>query len=86
MEKVSLKKTLPNIVTKKLMIEIYSGYLSRRTIQVNINSHIRILGWNTRKKIIPEIVLITFIKHFGLPEGYILSEKRKENLDKINRP
>lgn len=76
-------KTIPDKITKAFMFEAYSDQLPEKVIRATINYYIRLLGGNVRKKILSDIVFISFIKFFGIPNGYKASEQLEIKCKKI---
>jgi hypothetical protein len=70
-------KTIPNKITKAFMFEAYSDQLPEKVIRATINYYINLLGGNIRSKIVTDIVFISFIKTFGIPNGYEASKQLK---------
>lgn len=77
-------KTIPDKITKAFMFEAYSDQLPEKVIRATINYYINLLGGNIRSKIVSDIVFISFIKTFGIPNGYEASKQLKIKYEKIN--
>lgn len=60
-------KIIPNKITKAFLFDAYADQLPEKVIRQMINYYIKLLGGNVRIKIIPDIVFISFIKTFGIP-------------------
>jgi hypothetical protein len=65
------------------MFEAYSDQLPEKVIRETINHFIKLLGGNVRKKIVSDIVFISFVKVFSLPNGYLPSNILKLKLEKV---
>jgi hypothetical protein len=78
------KILFPEKVTKELMFQMYGDNMSRKLINSYINHCIRMLGGNVRTKNLTNTVRLLFIIEWCTPEGYFLSEKDKERLNKIS--
>lgn len=76
-------KTIPDKITKAFMFDAYSDQLPEKVIRATINYFIKLLGDNVRKKIVSDIVFISFIKVFGVPNGYKASEQLKLKAKKV---
>lgn len=66
------------------MFEAYSDQLPEKVIRTTINYYINLLGGNIRSKIVSDIVFISFIKNFGIPNGYEAPKQLKIKCEKIN--
>lgn len=76
-------KTIPDKITKAFMFEAYSDQLPEKVIRATINYYIKLLGGNVRNKNVSDIVFISFIKTFGIPNGYKASEQLKIKFEKV---
>lgn len=74
-------KTLHKVRSKKELVEIYLSQLPEKSIRDYIGN---IIAQNRPKshncKSITQKELLTFIKLYGMPEGYILSDELKHRL------
>ncbi|MBS7230362.1 hypothetical protein KHA90_04940 [Flavobacterium psychroterrae] len=77
-------KRIPEKITKSFLFEAYSDQLPEKIIRATINYYIKLLGGNIRNKIVSDIVFVSFIKTFGIPNGYEASEQLKIKCKKIN--
>ncbi|MDX6190555.1 hypothetical protein SGQ83_14425 [Flavobacterium sp. Fl-318] len=75
-------KTIPDKVTKAFLFEAYSDQLPEKVIRETINYFIKLLGGNIRKRIVSDTVFISFIKIFGIPNGYQASMQLKAKCEK----
>jgi hypothetical protein len=76
-------KIIPDKITKAFMFEAYGDQLPKKVIRATINNYINLLGGNTRKKNLSDIVFISVLKEFGIPNGYVASEQLRIKMDKI---
>ncbi|WP_166922666.1 hypothetical protein [Flavobacterium poyangense] len=76
-------RTIPDKITKAFMFEAYSDQLPEKIIRKTINHYIKLLGGNIRNKIVSDIVFVSFIKIFGIPNGYEASKELKEKCQKV---
>lgn len=77
-------KIVPDKITKDFMFYAYGNQMSDKEIRKNINYFIVILGGNVRVRILSDIVFLLFVKKYGYPTGYTLSEKLTIKYLKIN--
>jgi hypothetical protein len=76
-------KTIPDKITKAFMFEAYSDQAPEKVIRATINYYIKLLGGNVRQKNLSDIVFISVLKQFGIPNGYVASEQLKIKLEKV---
>jgi hypothetical protein len=76
-------KTIPDKVTKAFMFEAYSDQAPEKVIRATINYYIKLLGGNVRRKILSDIVFISVLKQFGIPNGYVASEQLRIKMKKV---
>ena len=77
------RKLFPEKITKKFLFEAYGVEMSEKYIRAELNHLITLLGGNKRKRIVSEVVYISFIKRHWLPYGYYASDNLRSKLKKV---
>jgi hypothetical protein len=76
-------KTIPDKITKAFMFEAYCDQIPEKAIRTTINYYINLLGGNVRQKNLSDIVFISVLKEFGVPNGYVASEQLRIKMKKV---
>ena len=78
------KKEFPDKVTKSFFYKNYSKQTSEKRIRSSLNYYFNLLGFNKRKKIVPDIIVIYYLLGHGFPEHYKISRKLELQFKKLN--